>query len=76
MDNVPQLIKISGQLVAIFKGVRILLLVILLMPLIPPAIVYGTMVPPGKLCLVALDICCSVLLAGAGTGHSPCENHF
>lgn len=76
MDKVPQLIKISGGLITNFKGIRILLLFVLLVALVPPAIVYGTMVPPGELCLVAPDTWGSILLAGAGTGLSPCENHF
>jgi len=62
-------------LVTDFRGIRFLLLAVLLVALVPPAIVYGMMVPPGELCLVAPDTCCSVL-AGAGTGLSQCENHF
>ena len=76
MDKVPQLIKISGGLVTDFKGIRILLLVVLWVALVPPAFVYGTMVPPEELYLVGPDTCCSLLLAGAGTGLSPRENHF
>lgn len=58
-----------------FKGIRILLLVVLLVSVVPPVFLHVTMVPPGELCLVGPDSCCSLLLAGAGNALSPCENH-
>lgn len=76
MDKVPHLIKISGGLVTSFKGTRVLLLIVLLVALVPPAFLYSTVVPPGELCLVGPDAACSLLLTGTGTGLPPYENYF
>lgn len=76
VDKVPQLVKIGGGLVISFKGIRGLLLIVLLVALVPPAFVHGMMVPPGELCLVGPDASCSLLLTGTGIGHPLCDNCF